>query len=169
MTVPVGFLAEPLCALRNMLLASPAFLAWAGGGDELIAATRVHLVTTPRQPERPMALVDFGQMTRERQAVMNRVRFDHAAGSTLHLYLTADATWGSFLTDREEDQTITFCNAVSAIWADLELAAGNLAGRTLPILSIDLAEPPTRIVDEKRKQSGDLFEAVLTVTYTRQP
>lgn len=164
MTAPAGLLSEPLTTVRTMVAASAAFQAWAGAADATTAAAAVYLVTSPRHPRPSFALVDFGGLTRERVAVINARRFQQRDGSTMLLYLRADAANAD-----NDDELLSFCNAVGAIWADLETAAGSYAQRTLAISSIDLLIAPTRIVPEKRERAGDYLEAALSLGYTRQP
>jgi hypothetical protein len=109
--------------------------------------------------------VDFGEFTRERTAVQNRVNFQTRSSSNLIMWFQADAT-----PDVDEpDATVDFSNHVGAVWSDLELAAGVHATPTLSINQIELTIAPARVEEEKRPTAGDYFECALACYFTRTP
>jgi hypothetical protein len=169
---PTGPLAAPLAALRQMIAASAAFQAWVGvtGQPDALARSleRVHLLTNPSDADRPFAIIDFVDLARERDRVINGRTFQLRSGSGLVVWFRADAGAGL----DEPDASVDYCNRLGAVWEDLERAAGVTTDPTNPtalaINLIELAISPTRVEVEKRRRSGDYFEAALTVSMTRR-
>lgn len=169
MIAAAGLLSEPIANLREMLASSPTFQAWCGVDDETdpvaAARERVHVMVAPANAERPFAMVDFGEFTRERTSLTNRTKFQTRSSSNLILWFQADA--GSDLD--EPDATIDFSNEVGSVWLDLELAAGNQNTPTLALYQIELTVAPARVEEEKRATAGDYFECALACYFTRTP
>lgn len=169
MIAPTGLLAEPIAILRDMIAASAAFQSWCGVTGEAdptaAALERVHLLVAPADAQRPFALVDFGEFTRERMAVTNRVRFQTRSSSNLVLWLQADADQ----TLEEPDATVDFSNHVGALWSDIETAAGVHSPATLAVNEMELIVAPARVEIEKRDTAGDYFECALACYFTRTP
>lgn len=165
MTAATGILSAPMVALREIVAGTAPFQAWTGTADAAAAAGHGFFDETVRRgvPSRFMLLV-HGDLIRDRQSLLNGTRFQHRDGSTLVAYFRATVT-----DQDDESEWLLFSNAIGAIWADVELAAGQYDRRTLAVTSIELLVAPTRIVPEKRDRAGDYFEAALGFTYSRQP
>lgn len=159
---PTGILSRPLVAMRDLVAASASFQAWVGASDANAAAQRVHLLVAPAHAVRPFALIDFGDVARERVSVTNRKPWQDRSGSNLLLWIQAEAGGAE-----EPDATIAFCNAVGALLSDLESASGDQSAPTPSLIVLDLAVPPRRIEEEDRQTQGDYFECCAVATYTR--
>jgi len=162
---PAGLLSKPVNALRQLVANSSAFRDWVDAADVNAALLRVHIISTPRNPTSPFALIDFGDFIRDREAVKGGIAFKQRSGSALVLYFRANVDEGT----NEPDAALAFCNAIGAVWDDLERAAGVHANRSLPIISMEMLAPPARIVNEKRQQAGDYYECAISLSYSRQP
>lgn len=159
---PVGILSEPLAALRRLVAASPAFQAWTGTGSADEAAQRVHMLVAPMSAPRPYALIDFGDVARERTVITNRRTWQDRIGSTMLLWIQADAGGGE-----EPDSTIDFCNRVGAVMSDVETLCGDRVNGFPGLILIDLANPPLRVEEQDRQTQGDYFEVGMALTYAR--
>ena len=159
---PSGILTEPLVALRNLVASSATFQVWTGTADATAAADRVHLLVAPVDATRPYALIDFGDITRERSVLQGGRLWQTRPGSTMLLWFQADG-----LGVVEPDASIDFCNKVGAIWEDMEKAAGNYSLSTMGVSLIDLPVPPQRTDPEVWDSAGDYFECCLSPSFTR--
>lgn len=159
---PDGILSQPLAALRALVAASPSWQAWVGASSADEAAQRVHLLVAPVTAPRPYALIDFGDVARERIAVTNRIKWQDRIGSTMLLWIQSDAGNGV-----EPDATIGFCNRLGAVMTDIETNAGDRVAGFPGLLLIDLVNPPLRVEEQDRQTMGDYFEAGLSLTYAR--
>lgn len=159
-----SIISKPIAALRSIIGASPAFMKWSGVDDAQAAAAAVYLVEAPRVRPARFAIVDFGDMLREKIYVSPGKAFEHGKGNTLLAYFRAEIT-----DETNDDAIFEFTNDLGLIWEDIEKDAGDYAKRTLAITSIEMTVRPTRIVHEKQQRVGDYVEAVLSIIYSRQP
>lgn len=162
---PIGILSSPLVAMRAMIAGSSAFQAWVGVTDTVAAEAHIHLLVAPAEAPRPYALIDFGDFARERVALANGITWQQRPGSNVVIWFQADVSPGA----EEPEATIAFCNAVGAVWQDLERASGIYGQKTLAANLIELVVAPVRIEAERRATAGDYFECALSPSFTRQP
>jgi len=158
---PTGILSEPLATLRLLVAACPAFQAWVGAASESEALDRVHLLVTPENPPHPLALIDFGDVARERQAVTTGGKWKMRSGSDLLLWFRSEASGD------EPDATFTFTNAVGAILEEMEARAGAYALGYPGITSMEMPVPPMRTKEEDRPSEGDIFEVCFACNLSR--
>jgi hypothetical protein len=169
MILPTGTLSLPVAALRQMLAESPAFQSWVEADDEDEAFASIYVLSTPKNPPLPFALIDLGDWSRERVAVQNARRFQTSPGSRLVVYFRAAPRPADEGEPDEPDAAFDFMNALAAIIDDLEQRAGIHRDRTLAITEITLAAAPARIPTSKRATAGDYYEAAFTIQWSRQP
>jgi hypothetical protein len=158
---PTGILSEPLATLRALLAACPAFQAWVGAASEAEALDRIHLLVAPAEGPYPLALIDFGDVARERQAITNAAKWKMRAGSDLLLWLRSEASGD------EPDATFTFTNAVGAILEEMEARAGDYSKGYPGLTAIEMPVPPQRTEEEDRPSEGDVFEVCFSCTLSR--
>lgn len=158
---PTGILSEPLATLRSAIAACPSFQSWVGAADATAALDRIHLLVAPADGPYPFALIDFGDVARERQAITSASRWKMRAGSDVLVWFKAEASGD------EPDATFTFTNALGAILAELEAGAGIYANGTPGLTAIEMPVPPTRTQEEERSTAGDLFECCFSCQMTR--
>jgi hypothetical protein len=164
-----GYLAAPIAALRTMLATSAAFRDWVSADDEPEALASIYVLATPKTPPMPFALIDIGDWSRERVAVMNGRRFQTGQGSRLVLYFRAAPLPPAEDQPDEPGAAFEFMQRLDAVIADLEIRAGLHANRTLAITEITLAAAPARIATSQRATAGDYYEAAFTLQWSRQP
>jgi hypothetical protein len=158
---PTGILSEPLATLRSLVSECPSFQTWVGAVDAATAAERIHLIVAPADGPFPCALIDFGDVARERQAITNAARWKMRAGSDLLLWFKAEAS------GEEPDATFTFTNAVGAILEEMEARAGDYAKGFPGITVIEMPVPPVRTEEEDRASQGDVFEVCFSCNLSR--
>ena len=159
---PSGILTEPLVALRDLVASSVTFQTWTGSADATTAVARAYLLVAPANAPRPYALIDFGDITRERSVLNGGRSWQTRPGSTMLLWFQADGAGVA-----EPDASFTFCNAVGGIWEDMEKAAGNYSLASMGVSLIDLPVPPQRTDQEVWDSAGDYFECCLSPSFTR--
>jgi hypothetical protein len=158
---PTGRLSTSLHAVRDALIASPAWLAWCGAAPA--AAADAYLVASPARVPRPHAIIDLDpssfRRTRDGQTIGP---FVHRGG--VMLYLAAPVAAG--LSDL--DATTDYGNHVDAVLLDLESAPG-LGGAGTVLNGISLMGGPTRIEAQLRDKHGDEIEAQFLLDVTVWP
>jgi hypothetical protein len=153
MITPDGILSLPLARLAAMIAASPAFVTWCNG-----ATDRIHLLATSREPLLPLCLLDLGDSFNRERVVLTPGRPFAQSGQLVAYFRDAVDQAHS-----DQDAAYSFCNHLGAVWADLEAMAGKPG--FLSITSMTLLASPERIEAERRPHLGDLYEAVLGITW----
>ncbi len=159
-----GIISRPLKVMQRMVAASTNFMAWTALATPDEARAVAYLVTSERNPAARFVIIDFGDFTRDRVSINNAKPFQEREGSSMLLYFRGDVGAGT-----DEEELLTFSNAVGGVWSDLELAAGIYKDTNIAVHSIDMKVPITRTPYEDRQTAGDYFECVLEVFYKRQP
>ncbi|NRA40484.1 MAG: hypothetical protein HRU15_20235 [Planctomycetes bacterium] len=160
----MNILFDPLLQFKEILASLPSIQIFSGTSDALTAAEKIHLITTGKNPKGSFALIDFGNFARNRQKIINNTGFYLSSGSTLMLYMR-----GAVLPSNADEPAaaIAFTQHISDIWEALELAAGKID--SLHIIDIQLQTAPTRIFHKDRQATGDYYEVVFELTFSRQP
>jgi hypothetical protein len=154
MTTPVGMFSDMVRGLQLMVADSLAFQSWVGAVDQEEALERVHVISAPIHGPLPMALVEVGELVRQRSMVFSGYQFEYGPGTHLVLSFRSDADG-----EDEPEAGYSFLNALGGIMEDIEKASGNQATTAFTIPVTSLAAPPQRIISPNRQSIGDYYEA----------
>ncbi len=163
---PMGLLSLPFMAARDIIASSAAFQEWIGSaGNKEAALARVHIISAPTDAPTPWALLTLGTFVRDRVTLKDGEPFTQRSGSVVTAFFRDDVADDAV----EPTAAILFCNAIGAVWNDVERKAGIHKQSRLAINSMEMTADPARIPKEQRGQVGDYYECAIELTYSRQP
>ncbi len=163
---PKGILSVPLNAARDIIASSSAFQEWIESpGNKDAALARVHIVSAPLDAASPFVLLTLGTFVRDRSSLKDGIPFTNRSGAVVTAFLRADVEENA----TEPTAVLLFCNAVGAVWDDIERKSGIHKESRLAITSMEMTADPARIPHEQRGQVGDYYECAIDLTYSRQP
>ena len=159
-----GIINAPLYALRDMFAESTEFQTWTSQATADLARERCFVSITSERPSMPFIVLDHHEFVRRRTSLGQTNAFNTEAGAAA-VYFRREVNTAIDLAD----DYITFCNELGDMISAIEGVAGIYEQLTLAVFTISMLKAPQLNDAYEQQSSGEFWEAVFALDWSRQP